>query len=237
MRRLLAVPGPDPPLVLDAGLRPEGKHGPLTRSLASYEAYYRRWSLGWEAQALLRARPIVGDESVGAQFTALADPIRYPTSLSSEAVSEVLRLRTRMERERVPRGVDRTLHLKLGPGGLTDVEWTAQLLQLRYGAEVAELHSSGTLPVLAAASAAGLLSADEEEALRTSWTFAVHARNAVVLTTGRPSDVLPSTGRPLIAAARVLGFGADGEALLSAYRESGRSARAVATDVFRRVGG
>ena len=173
MRRLLAVPGPDPPLVIDSGLRPEGKHGPLTRSLASYAAYYERWSLGWEAQALLRALPIVGDQDIGLRFAALADEIRFPKSLSREAVSEVLRLRGRMERERVPRGVDRSLHLKLGPGGLTDVEWAAQLLQLRYGATVASLRSTATLPVLAAAAAAGLLSADEEETLRTSWSSVV----------------------------------------------------------------
>jgi glutamate-ammonia-ligase adenylyltransferase len=236
MRRLLAVPGPDPPLVIDSGLRPEGKHGPLTRSLASYAAYYERWSLGWEAQALLRALPIVGDQDIGLRFAALADDIRFPKSLSREAVSEVLRLRGRMERERVPRGVDRSLHLKLGPGGLTDVEWAAQLLQLRYGATVASLRTTATLPVLAAAADAGLLSAEEEETLRTAWSSVVRARNAVVLTTGRSSDVLPSSGRPLAAVARVLGYGSDGEALLAEHRERGRRARAVATEVFRRVG-
>jgi glutamate-ammonia-ligase adenylyltransferase len=236
MRRLLAVPGPDPPLVVDAGLRPEGKQGPLTRSIASYAAYYERWSLGWEAQALLRARPIVGDQDVGLRFTALADEIRYPVSLTREEVSEVLRLRGRMERERVPRGVDRSLHLKLGPGGLTDVEWAAQLLQLRHASTVPSLRLTATLPVLAAAAAAGLLSAEEEETLRTAWSAVVRARNAVVLTTGRASDVLPSEGRPLMAVARVLGYGSDGEALLAEHRERGRRARMVATEVFRRVG-
>ncbi len=237
MRRHLAVPGPDPPLVIDAALRPEGRHGPLTRSLASYTAYYERWSLGWEAQALLRARPVVGDPGVGLHFTALADRIRYPSSLPPEAVAEVLRLRTRMERERVARGVDRTLHLKLGPGGLTDVEWTAQLLQLRYGSEVEGLRVTATLPVLCAAAAAGLLEKEEEQVLATAWRAAVHARNAVVLTTGKAADVLPSSGRPLMAVARVLGFGEDGEALLHEYRERGRRAREVVTAVFRRVGG
>jgi glutamate-ammonia-ligase adenylyltransferase len=236
MRRLLAVPGPDPALVLDSGLRPEGRHGPLTRSLASYAAYYERWSLGWEAQALLRARLIVGDPLVGLRFAELTEPIRYPRSLSAEAVEEVMRLRIRMERERVPRAVDRTLHLKLGPGGLTDVEWAAQLLQLRHGAEVPSLRTSATLPVLAAAAGAGLLSAEEEQVLRGAWIDVVHARNAVVLTTGRASDVLPSGGRPLMAVSRVLGYGEDGAALLAEHRERGRRARAVATEVFRRVG-
>ena len=236
MRRLLAVPGPDPALVLDAGLRPEGRQGPLTRSLASYAAYYQRWSLGWEAQALLRARRIVGDREVGVRFAELTDQVRYPLSLSPEAVNEVMRLRIRMERERVPRGVDRTLHLKLGPGGLTDVEWAAQLLQLRHGAEVPSLRTSATLPALAAAAGAGLLSEEEAAVLRGAWIAVVHARNAVVLTTGRASDVLPSGGRPLMAVSRVLGYGEDGAALLAEHRERGRRARAVATEVFRRVG-
>jgi glutamate-ammonia-ligase adenylyltransferase len=236
MRRLLGLPGPDPPLVVDSGLRPDGKQGPLTRSLASYTAYYEHWSLGWEAQALLRALPIVGDQDIGLRFTALADQIRFPKSLPPEAVAEVLRLRRRMEYERVPRGVDRSLHLKLGPGGLTDVEWTAQLLQLRHGDTTPSLRMTTTLPVLAAAATEGLLSEEEEETLRTAWTAVVRARNAVMLTTGRASDVLPSGGRPLTAVARVLGFGSDGEALLADHRERGRRARAVATEVFRRVG-
>ncbi len=237
MRQALALPGPELPLLLDAGLRPEGRQGPLSRSLASYAAYYRRWSLGWEAQALLRARPIVGDAEVGVAFTAIADPVRYPRSLPAEAVAEVIRLRGRMERERVPRGVDRSLHLKLGPGGLTDVEWAAQLLQLRHGADVTSLRSSATLPVLAAAAEAGLLSDEEQSVLRTAWIEVVHARNAVVLTSGRASDLLPSGGRALDSVARVLGHGGDGPALLEAHRERGRRAREVATDVFRRVGG
>jgi glutamate-ammonia-ligase adenylyltransferase len=236
MRLLLAVPGPDPPLDIDAGLRPEGRHGPLTRSLASYASYYERWSLGWEAQALLRARPIVGEQSVGLRFTALADRIRYPDALPPEAVAEVQRLRSRMDAERIPRSVDRTLHLKLGPGGLTDVEWAAQLLQLRYGGELESLRTSATLPVLAGALEAGLITAGEEQVLRVSWTCAVHARNALMLTTGRKADVLPSGGKQLTAVARVLGYD-DGEALLTEHRDRGRRAREVVTDVFRRVGG
>ena len=127
-------PAPDPPLLLDLGLRPEGRNGPLARSLASYAVYYKRWSIGWEAQALLRAVPIAGDVELGFRFVELADSVRYPETLPASAVAEVVRLKSRMERERMPKGVDRTLHLKLGPGGLTDVEWAAQLLQLQHGA-------------------------------------------------------------------------------------------------------
>ena len=130
---------------------------------------------------------------MGLRFTALADEIRFPQSLSPEAVAEVLRLRGRMERERVPRGVDRTLHLKLGPGGLTDVEWAAQLLQLRYGVDGREpAHDARRFRCWPRPQPPGLLSAAEEQALRAAWIGVVHARNAVVLTTGRESDVLPA---------------------------------------------
>ena len=69
-------PAPDPPLVVDADLRPEGRQGPLVRTLASYAAYYDRWSLVWEAQALLRAEPVAGDAGLGRAFAALVDPLR-----------------------------------------------------------------------------------------------------------------------------------------------------------------
>ena len=131
LRRLLAMPAPDPPLVVDADLRPEGRQGPLVRSLASYAEYYERWSAPWEKQALLRAHPMAGDEDLALRFVELIDPLRYPQGgVSDGQVREIRRLKARMEAERLPRGVDPASHLKLGPGGLSDVEWTAQLLQL-----------------------------------------------------------------------------------------------------------
>ncbi len=98
MRRLLAQPAPDPPLVVDPGLRPEGRQGPLVRTLASYRAYYERWSLAWEAQALLRADPAAGDRELGERFKALADEFRYPAGgISPASVLEIRRLKARME--------------------------------------------------------------------------------------------------------------------------------------------
>ena len=93
MRRLLAQPAPDPPLVVDPGLRPEGRAGPLVRTLASYRAYYERWSLAWEAQALLRAEPAAGDRELGERFRVLADEFRYPAGgISAASVLEIRRL-------------------------------------------------------------------------------------------------------------------------------------------------
>ena len=143
LRRLLALPGGDPPLEVDADLRPEGKQGPLVRSLDSYAAYYAKWSKVWEAQALLRADAVVGDPDLRRRFVELIDPLRYPEAgLSAEDVEEVRRIKARVDKERLPRGADPKTHLKLGRGGLADIEWTVQLLQMRHGAEVAGLRTS-----------------------------------------------------------------------------------------------
>ncbi|NUP41506.1 MAG: bifunctional [glutamine synthetase] adenylyltransferase/[glutamine synthetase]-adenylyl-L-tyrosine phosphorylase [Streptomyces sp.] len=234
MRRLLQIPTADPPLLVDADLRPEGKSGPLVRSLASYAAYYRRWSLVWESQALLRAAPVAGDEGLGERFTALIDPLRYPADgLEDEAVREIRRLKARMESERLPRGADPTLHAKLGRGGLSDVEWTVQLLQLQHAGRLPELRTTGTRRALAAATGAGLLDAADAEVLDEAWVLATRVRNAVMLVRGRPGDTFPGDGRELAAVARYLGFppGHVGD-MLDDYRRRTRRARAAVERLF-----
>jgi [glutamine synthetase] adenylyltransferase / [glutamine synthetase]-adenylyl-L-tyrosine phosphorylase len=234
VRALLSRPGPDPALVVDAGLRPEGRQGPLVRTLASYRAYYRRWSVAWEAQALLRAEFVAGDSGVGAAFIAMADEIRYPDGgIDQAAIRDIRRIKARMEAERMPRGVEPALHLKLGPGGLADVEWVAQLLQLRHARAVPELRTTRTPAALAAASTAGLLSAGDKRALTASWLLASRIRDAVMLVRGRPSDTLPTLPVDLAVVARVLGYPPDGsQDLVQDWRRSARQARAVMERLF-----
>ncbi|MEU6139149.1 bifunctional [glutamine synthetase] adenylyltransferase/[glutamine synthetase]-adenylyl-L-tyrosine phosphorylase [Streptomyces sp. NPDC047081] len=234
MRRLLQIPSADPPLLVDADLRPEGKSGPLVRTLNSYEAYYRRWSLVWESQALLRAEPVAGDEDLGRRFIELVDPLRYPAEgLGDDAVREIRRLKARMESERLPRGADPKLHTKLGPGGLSDVEWTVQLMQLRHGWVEPGLRTTRTREALAAARAAGLISGEDAEILDEAWVLATRVRNAVMLVRGRAGDTFPSGGRELAAVGRYLGY-ADGHVgdMLDAYRRTARRARAVVEVLF-----
>jgi glutamate-ammonia-ligase adenylyltransferase len=234
LRRLLQIPAADPPLLIDADLRPEGKSGPLVRSLASYQAYYRRWSVTWESQALLRAAPMAGDTELAGRFLDLIDPMRYPEGgIGEDAEREVRRLKARMESERLPRGADPTLHAKLGRGGLSDVEWTVQLLQLRHAWEHPGLRTTSTRPALAAAHAAGLLDTDDAQILDEAWLLASRVRNAVLLVRGRPGDTFPSGGRELAAVARYLGFepGHAGE-LLEDYRRTTRRARTVVERLF-----
>jgi len=234
MRRLLAQPAPDPPLVVDPGLRPEGRQGPLVRTLASYRAYYERWSLAWEAQALLRADPAAGDRELGERFKALADEFRYPAGgISPASVLEIRRLKARMEAERMPRGTDPAMHLKLGPGGLSDVEWVVQLLQLTHAHEEPALRTTRTLTALRAAQEACLIGRDDAAALAASWRLATRIRNAVVLLRGRSSDVLPSKQAELAAVARILGYSPDAsQDLVEDYRRTARRARAVMERLF-----
>jgi glutamate-ammonia-ligase adenylyltransferase len=235
LHRLLALPSPEPPLLLDATLRPEGRAGALSRTLDGYAAYYRRWSLGWEAQALLRARPLAGDTSLARRFCRLADDIRHPAALPADAVAEIERLRRRMQTERIPRGVDRTLHLKLGPGGLTDVEWAVQLLQLRHGRQIPALRTTSTLDGLRAAVSAGLLGQREGAALAAAWTLASRIRNSIMLARGRHGDVVPASGVALERVARIMGYAPDTTTdLLADYRRTAAAAREVVEELFRR---
>jgi glutamate-ammonia-ligase adenylyltransferase len=233
LRRLLAMPAPDPPLVIDPNLRPEGRHGPLVRTLASYAAYYRRWSSPWESQALLRADPMAGDPEAGARFREIIDPVRWPADgIDDAAVREIRRLKARMESERLPRGIDRRLHTKLGPGGLSDVEWVAQLLQLRHAHSVPALRTTRTLAALDAAVEADLLAAADAEVLADAWRLATMIRGAIMLVRGRASDVLPTDHhRERSAVARLLGYPGTGD-LLEDYRRDARRARAVVERVF-----
>ncbi|WP_434600349.1 bifunctional [glutamine synthetase] adenylyltransferase/[glutamine synthetase]-adenylyl-L-tyrosine phosphorylase [Streptomyces sp. A5-4] len=234
MRRLLQLPTSDPPLMIDADLRPEGKSGPMVRTLKSYEAYYRRWSLVWESQALLRAEPMAGDADLAARFIDLVDPLRYPAEgLGEDAVREIRRLKARMESERMPRGADPTLHAKLGRGGLSDVEWTVQLIQMRHGWAEPGLRTTRTRDALAAAHAAELISTEDASVLDEAWVLATRVRNAVMLVRGRAGDTFPSDGKELGAMGRYLGYesGHVGD-MLDDYRRTTRRARGVMEELF-----
>jgi glutamate-ammonia-ligase adenylyltransferase len=235
LRRLLMLPVPDPALVVDADLRPEGRQGPLVRTLASYRAYYRRWSAPWEAQALLRAEPVAGDADLGHLFTEMIAEFRYPLDgISAAAVREIRRIKARMEAERIPRGADRALHVKLGPGGLSDVEWTVQLLQLQHAHAQPALRTTRTGAAMAAAVEGGLLPAEAAAELTAAWQLAARIRDAIVLVGGRPGDTLPTRHTELTAVARLLGYppGDATQALEQDYRRAARRARAVMEPLF-----
>jgi [glutamine synthetase] adenylyltransferase / [glutamine synthetase]-adenylyl-L-tyrosine phosphorylase len=234
VRGLLGTPSIDPPLELDAGLRPEGRSGPLVRTLNSYAAYYEQWAQPWEIQALLRAHRVAGDEDLGQRFLLLADETRYPPGgVTSAAVQDIRRIKARVDAERLPRGADPNTHTKLGRGGLADVEWTVQLLQLRHAHKVPALHNTSTLEALDAIGAAELIAEDDVDTLRQAWLTATRARNALVLVRGRPTDQLPGPGRQLNAVAAAAGWPTpDGSEFLDHYLRVTRRAKVVVRKVF-----
>ncbi|RAX46697.1 bifunctional [glutamine synthetase] adenylyltransferase/[glutamine synthetase]-adenylyl-L-tyrosine phosphorylase [Arthrobacter sp. AQ5-06] len=220
-------------LQMDADLRPEGKNGAMVRSLDSFAEYYRRWSLIWEAQALLRARPMAGDDALAEDFLALIDPIRYPESISEQDVREVRRVKARVEAERLPRGADPARHLKLGRGGLSDVEWLVQLLQLQHAAKHPELRTTSTVEALEAAASLDLLAGPDAKLLVDAWRLASRIRSANVIWSGRASDMLPSARGDLEAVARWCGYEPGHAAVLEEdYLRLSRRARAVFEKAF-----
>jgi len=241
---LLGTPSVDPPLELDTTLRPEGRNGPLVRTLASYAAYYKQWAQPWEVQALLRAHAVAGDPDLGQRFLRMIDDVRYPPGgVAPEAVREIKRIKARVDAERLPRGADPNTHTKLGRGGLADIEWTVQLLQLKHAHEVPALHNTSTLQTLDAIGAAELLPQSDVELLREAWLLATRARNALVLVRGKPTDQLPGPGKLLNAVAVAAGWTADAAAsptsgsddggeFLNHYLRVTRRAKAVVRKVF-----
>ncbi|WP_326556604.1 bifunctional [glutamine synthetase] adenylyltransferase/[glutamine synthetase]-adenylyl-L-tyrosine phosphorylase [Micromonospora sp. NBC_01796] len=228
LRRLLGTPTADPPLGVDADLRPEGRQGPLVRSIAAYAQYYARWSKVWEAQALLRARFVCGDADLGREFELMVDPVRYPElGLNRAQVTEIRRIKARVETERLPRGADPATHTKLGRGGLADVEWAVQLVQLRHAGTVPELRGTRTLDALGAACDAKLIDPSDATVMAAGWTLAARVRNALMLVRGRAGDQLPRHGVELAGVVRLLGGHDPGEFLDHYLRTARRSRAAV----------
>lgn len=234
LRRLLALPGADPAVAVDADLRPEGRQGPLVRTLASYATYYARWSAVWEAQALLRADPLCGDPELCEAFRALIDPLRYPADgINERDVMEIQRIKARVDAERLPRGADPATHTKLGRGGLADIEWTVQLLQMREAHQVEGLRTTRTLGALRAAVDVGLVDPPDADILSRAWEMATRIRNAIMLVRARPSDSLPRDPRDLAAVAQICGYNADETSRFTDdYLRRTRQARNVVDRLF-----
>ena len=238
VRQLLGGPlTTEPPIDLDLDLRPEGRNGALVRSYESCREYYASWADTWEHQALLRARYAAGDAELANRFlTRIADPLRYPDRpLDDSQLQQIRTLKARMEAERLPRGVRRDRHVKLGSGGLSDVEWTVQLLQLNHAGEHASLRTTSTMEALDCLESEGLISAEDAGVLRSTWWLCTDTRNATMLWTGRTNraDVIPDDTYALGGIAACMGRPANsGQQFISELLGAMRRCRAVATRLF-----
>ena len=212
---------------IDAGLRPEGRQGPLSRSLSGYAAYLDRWAQTWERQALTRARPVAGDPSLGTAFLDLLAEAVWDRPFTEVHEREIRRMKARVERERIPPGEDPEFHLKLGRGSLSDVEWTVQLLQLRTG-----IRAPSTIGALSALVASDALTAEDAEVLRAAYRFCERTRNRWWLVGSAPAaaDALPQRPADLSHLAHSLDTTA--RELREDYRRVTRRARRVVERLF-----
>jgi [glutamine synthetase] adenylyltransferase / [glutamine synthetase]-adenylyl-L-tyrosine phosphorylase len=226
LRGLSAVTPEGTCFTVDPNLRPEGRNGPLSRTLGSYKAYWDRWAQPWERQALIKVRPVAGDLELAGRFCAEAEARVYTDPLDPATVAEVRRMKARVESERLPAGADPKLHLKLGPGGLADVEWTAQLLQLRVGGAQPTVRVQPTLDALEALAAAGALDPGQAAWLADAYRLCLRTRNLAYLVAGRPVDSLPTDPVALERLARAMGDPGR-QRLLEDYRRATRRARRV----------
>ena len=210
---------------VDADLRPEGKQGPLARSVEGFETYFSRWALVWERQAMIRGRPVAGDMAVAQRFMAVLDEFVWGRGLTEDEVREIRRIKARVERERIPPTDDPKFHLKLGRGGLSDVEFTAQLLQLQHG-----VRETATIRALDRLRDARILDLADHVTLTEAYRFCERTRNRIYLTSGGPSEALPQQPERMRVLARALDT--TPVDLREDYRRVTRRSRAVVERLF-----
>jgi glutamate-ammonia-ligase adenylyltransferase len=221
-RLLRYLGGGTPPLYdVDPDLRPEGRDGALVRSLEGWSQYVARWAEPWERLAWVKARPVAGDASLARTLVDdVLAPFVWDRPLTEDDRLALRRVKARVEAERVRPGDDRDFHLKLGPGGLTDIEFCTQLLQLEHG-----VRATGTGAALAGLLDLGVLDADEHAALAGAHLFLEEVRNRLFLVVGDPGDALPARADHLARLAASLGT--TPRALREDHRRVTRRARRV----------
>lgn len=214
---------------IDLALRPEGKSGPLVRSLESCLEYYRRWAKPWELQALIKARPVAGDFDLASRLIAETRDLVFRKQRPESTFAELRHLKARMEKERIPRGSDARRHIKMGPGGMSDIEFAAQIMQLRHGHHYDGLRVTGTVAALEAAGAARLLPPGEAAIMTDAYRFLMRLRNRLFFMTGRAVDALPVKPEDLEALGAAMGYTEQPrQELEEAYLRTTRRARKIA---------
>ena len=190
---------------IDARLRPEGENGQLARSLEGYQRYYAERGQLWERQALLKRRFVAGDPELGQQFLQLADKWCYQPDFGDAEVDEIRTMKRRIEAERLGTG-SKARDVKLGAGGLSDIEFTVQLMQLQYGFGRTSIRDNRTLPALAGLSEHDLLDIGDRATLDVGYRFCQRFRNARYHLSGLSSDVFPDDDHEELLLARRLGY-------------------------------
>lgn len=190
---------------IDLRLRPEGKTAPLARSLASYENYYSQWGQTWERMMLIKARCVGGDQSLGAEFLEMIQPFRYPRSISEQIPREVAEMKARIENEVIRAGeLDR--NVKLGRGGIREIEFLVQTQQVLNGGRMPFLQNPKTLPTLEKLGDYHVLEEKEVSSLRDAYCFLRNVEHRLQMEDNRQTHTIPVSTEARTRLARVMGF-------------------------------
>jgi len=217
----------------DADLRPEGRAGPLARSFAAYLEYLERYAETWEFQSLLRARFVAGDETLGRRFCSFAEDLAYPEYLSLDRAAEILRMRERIEKERVKPADAARFHFKLGYGSLADVQFAVELSLMRHGGRHPEVRTRRTLDAIEKLAAARLMEDSVARELGEAFVFLSDVKNALEVDRRVHAEAVPASVEDQTALARRLGYEEyPRQSFLDDYRRITRRARHAMERVF-----
>lgn len=190
---------------IDLRLRPEGETGPLSRSLASYENYYAQWGQTWERMMLIKARGVAGEPQLAAEFLEMVQPFRYPRSMSQNVLREVADMKDRIEQEVVRTGeLDR--NVKLGRGGIREIEFIAQSLQLLHAGKQPFLQGSQTVPCLSKLVQYELLSGADADHLARAYCFLREVEHRLQMEDNLQTHTIPSQKPAQLRLARLMSF-------------------------------
>ena len=192
---------------IDADLRPEGRNGPLARSIAGFLEYWERYAEPWEFQALLRARAVAGDQALGKRFTNAAGDLAYPPDgITIDRVLEIRRMRERIERERVRPAEATKFHFKLGYGSLADVQFAVEMLLLSNGGPEPEVRTTSTLQGIERLAEHRLVEGSVARDLGEAFVFLNDVKCAMEVDRRVHAEAVPPTAEEQTALARRLGY-------------------------------
>jgi glutamate-ammonia-ligase adenylyltransferase len=207
LTNLIGGKGPDGQAFrVDLRLRPDGTQGQLALSLLSYEAYYARLGQTWEKMALLRARPVAGDAQLGAEFMALIHPFIYQRHLDPEGIRQLQNMKQQIDTQLADKAQSRT-NVKLGLGGIREIEFFAQILQLLFGGRAPALQERHTLRALSKLHSAGLISAEVAATLRQTYEYLRRLEHYLQMEQGSQTHTLPRSTAQQDRLARHFGYG------------------------------
>jgi glutamate-ammonia-ligase adenylyltransferase len=190
---------------VDLRLRPEGDSGPIARSLESCENYYAQWGQTWERMMLIKARPVAGDAALASEFLEMIQPFRFPRSISPEILQEIAATKDRIENEVVGTG-ELERNVKLGRGGIREIEFTVQALQVLHAGQSPFLQIPQTLPCLAKLAQYDLLAQEDATQLHAAYGFLRDVEHRLQMENNLQTHTLPEDRPARLRLARLMNF-------------------------------